>query len=331
MELAGRIIAGLVMEAGLNPTAQVQRWTSAALERLDEMRAPTRTAVLAAASFDAFYAGDMGRAQAFGRRVIEAEDSPMQPLLVASTTLSITTMAGGDPGLAIDLLKAGEQRVTSTTPDDWASGNFACVIGFIANTVGDTATGAAEAERAVTLARRAGTPSLLALALGMWASALRSHHPAEALAAAEDSIALSEAGAGDAGYALSLYIAAELRYQLGDIVGSAVAVIKSIGRAKQLGSRNLDVINIAILPLSANAANAEVIVTLAGALDGPLRNTLPFSLLPSDPDRPLRIIGAVSATLPTGVAEAARQRGRSMTYDELIDFTLERLRSGAAM
>jgi len=159
----------------------------------------------------------------------------------------------------------------------------------------------------------------------------RAHHPAEARAAAEESIAPTEAGAGDAGYQLALSITAELRYELGDIAESAAAVAKAIEWSGRLGARTLDWINMAIVPLSADAGNAEVIVTLAGVLDGPLRNTLPFSVQPSDPDRPERLILEATGSLPPEVVEAAKHRGRSMTCDEAIDYTLEHLHSAATI
>jgi hypothetical protein len=107
----------------------------------------------------------------------------------------------------------------------------------------------------------------------------------------------------------------------------AAALTKAIERSAQLSARYVfDWINMAILPLSANTGNAEVIVTLAGALDGPLRNALPFSVQPSDPDRSGRLIRAAAASLRPEVSEALRRRGQSMTYYEVMEYTLGHLR-----
>ena len=125
-------------------------------------------------------------------------------------------------------------------------------------------------------ARRVGAPTLLAGALGIHAFAVCDDHPDEALAAAEESVRLTEAGAGDTGYSLALSLGANVRAAAGDHAGAARALRTAIVHEAGTGNRTHgDAVNRTALVLAGLPDTFEAAATLAGAVAGPVLGVFP--------------------------------------------------------
>jgi len=326
VRLGVRVIVGLVMEAGLQPSSRIQAWASAALDSVDRLTPAERSAILAAAAFEALYVGDFDRARTLGAPVIADRDTPTQVLLLAVTAVSVATAASGDPMSGMAVLADVERRLSRDGATDWVAGNIQCVACWLALMMGDAETTKAAARRAVVLARRAGAPSLLALALSSHARAMAQEDSEEALAAAEEAVRLVDSGAGDSGYGAALQTAAELRVLAGDTARAAEAVCKSIRHTIRIGSRvSMDSITIAVLLLAGDPDRHEAVATVGGALDAAEAGQFPSLLSASLSDRCNRAVIAASAALGGDRSAEARQHGAVMTYDEVLTYTLDQL------
>ena len=205
----------------------------------------------------------------------------------------------------------------------WLSG----IASLVARVSGDDDTARAEAERALAGARRIGAPTLLAGALYLHAFAVCDDHPDEALAAAEESVRLTEAGAGDIGYSLALSLGATLRAAAGDHAGAARALRTAVVHEAGTGNRNsmATAVNRTALVLAGLPDTFEAAATLAGAITGPVLGVFPVVLTPPQQDRYRQRLAQVAATLGAERYGDAQQRGAAMTYDQIVAYTLDQL------
>jgi hypothetical protein len=323
------IRAGLAGEALLRSGAGIWAWAAAGVGRADELDAGQRPIVLALAAYDACLLGDMERAAILGGRVIAVDDASAPALCAALGAVSLAALAGGDPAGAMAVLAEGRARLDARGTDDWTAMYLTGTASAVAWAGGDADTARAEAQRGLAGSRRIGAPTLLAGALYLHASALRDDRPDEALAAADESVRLTEAGAGDVGYSPALALVAALRDRAGDQAGAAGALRTAVVYEAGTGNRKnmmAMVVTAAALVLAGRPDTFDAAATLAGAIAGPVLGVFPvFWFTPSQQDRYQQDLTQVAATLGADRYTDAHQRGEAMTYDQIIAYILDQL------
>ena len=285
------------------------------------------------AALDAFYLGQFDRATALGGRAIAEADTITPALLVAVEAVSFSALVGGDPVGAMAVLADGRARLDDGGAHDWMVVALCSTTGWIAHGAGDHDTARSEAQRGLAAARRIGAPSLLATALCMHATAISEDNPGEALAAAEESVRLTEAGAGDAGYSGGAA-------NRGDPPSGPGRPLRRGPRlAHRCRTRRQD-----RQPHSCRARHHRHGADLgrpyrhlrsgrhtrrrcrrAGA-----RRFLPW-LTPPQHNRYQQTLADVAAALGAQRYAAAQQRGATMSYDQIVAYTLDQLDHLAAL
>ena len=182
-----------------------------------------------------------------------------------------------------------------------------------------------EAEIALRRAREIRNPTCLALALFTRAWAEWEDQPEAALAAVEESIALSRAGAVDGALGTSLSVAARIRVRLGDLAGAWAAMREAILYSRDVGdTANL---GFALFEMAdaLGARDEPFVAELGGALkDGAFRQLL-LQTGGEELTRREEAITRVRETLDPSDFDPAWARGAAMTHDEVIDFALAKL------
>ena len=237
--LGVRVLGALITQMAVKPSWGIQAWARAAMRRVDELPAADRTVVVAAAASDAFYLGQMDRAEALGRRVM-AESTGYPPgLLNALLAVSLSMATSGDPGGAMAVMDEGRRRQQADpASDDYTACVLQVVTAWIAHYVGDHDTARSVSQSGFAAAKQFGVPGLLATALGTHARVLSDLDPEQALAAADECIRLVEAGAGSANiYGAALQTAAILRSGKGDVGGAARAIRTAVEYEARTGNR----------------------------------------------------------------------------------------------
>jgi len=327
-----RIICGLIGELQLRPSAGIQAWARSAFPRVDHLDPNQRVLVLAVAAHDALYLGQFARAQALGQQAISESTSFTPALVVAVVAEGFSALFAGDAARGQAVFAEGRRRLPANEVEPWLE----CVLHFegfwMSYISGDLDTARAEDVRSLSCARRGAIPSLLAGALAIRARMLFEEEPVEALAAAEESIRLVEVGAADWAYSPALQVRALLRSARGDSIGAARALQTAVGYQARVGNRvqmSID-LAVAVLVLASSEDTFEPAATLAGAISGPTLRHLPGLADSDGRKRYSRALATIAAHLGTGTYAAAQQSGASMTYDEIITFTLTHLSSLAA-
>ncbi len=192
--------------------------------------------------------------------------------------------------------------------------------------MGDQETARHEARQAVASARRVGAPSLIAGALAACAQ-VHLTNPEEALAAADESVRLVDAGAGDSVYGAALQTAALLRSGNKDAVGAAEAASAALQHTARSGNRSAlpDSLAVAAVVVARGGAQDFEATRLAGALNGPVLGAFPL-FMGSGP-RALydRVLASAANALGQDAYEAARNHGAVMSFPEIVAYALDRL------
>ena len=321
------ILAGLAGEALLRLGTGIQAWATAGVGRADELDAAHRTVLLGLSAYDAFLLGQFERAATLGGQAI-AESDTFTPVLCATVlAVSFSALARGDPARAMAVLADGRARLDAAGANDWTAAYLAGIASLAARVSGDDDTARAQAAPGLAVARRVGAPSLLAGALWLHAFAVCDDHPDEALAAAGESVRLTEAGAGDSGYSAALSLGAIIRAGAGDHAGAArdlrTAIVHEAGTGNRVGMAAA--VNRTALVLACRPDTFEAAATLAGAVAGPVLGVFPAYLTQPQEDRYRQRLAEGVATLGAERYADAQQRGAAMTYDEIIAYTLDQL------
>ncbi len=241
----------------------------------------------------------------------------LRPTSPTSRSRSVPWMLGdAQRGLAITL--DASRLLDRDFPGSAHASNAHAIAAMIATQTGDPIA-RAEAEVALRQARDIANPTTLANALCAYGWALIADEPDAALAALDESIALSRQGAGPAIFGLALYLAAGLRLRAGDLAHAArdlregVAAIPSDRRA--LGLLPSVWCGIEILTGLDQFAEAAV-------FDGIVSTGLPTEWRAGSGWAPQRdAIAHARAALGPEHYDAAFQVGAAMTYDQAVEHT----------
>ena len=165
------------------------------------------------------------------------------------------------------------------------------------------------------MAREIAHPSSVALAQFARGWILSERDPAAALAALEESVALSRAGAVDSAPGITLAFAARVSVAMGDLPRAAAALREAIVYSNEVG----DEVNVAAALWEAigffrRHGEATPIGILAGAFEqGSLQQYQYFE----------NMHAAMLEHVDDEPNADARHRGAGMTRNEVVDFTLE--------
>jgi hypothetical protein len=302
-------------------------WAAAALPRVDQLDAAQRAVVLAASAYDAFNVGQLDRARVLGQRAIRESDTFTPALVVALTAIGLSAVAGGDRQEATDVLAESWRRLQTHGVSNWLSLSLRIIAGWLADAIGDREAALSQAQLALASAREVGSPSLLAGALSVYARIISDSSPESALAAAEESIGLVEAGASDGNYSAALQTAAQLRAARGDVAGASRAAHAAAVHEARVGSPTMmaTFIAVAVVVLASHPDGFQAAATLTGAGGGPVLGLFPQFWRVARRDTYDRALAHVAAGLGDDEYTEARHRGSGMTYDEIVEFSLSHL------
>ena len=240
--------------------------------------------------------------------------------------VGMTRWLAGDPTGAMTIAAEARQRLDAEASAWVACGlrNLTCLFALGA---GDQDTARPAAQEALAIARTVGAPTLLANALSAYSRTVLDENPTEALAAAEESMRLIEAGANDTSYNFVAQTAALVRSARGDYVGAALAIHAGLDHYVRVGRRSLlsSLVAVAALVLAGLRDTSEAAATLCGAVSGPELGRFP-TFLPHAAARYEQTLAELEVTLGPDTYARAWQRGESMTYDEIVAYALEQLK-----
>jgi predicted ATPase len=215
------IAASLAAYASFDTTGGLASLVVQAVERARASPLAQRILILGAAAFHAFQVrGDVQLSEQLARDALRDGVTPETPGTQAYAALILSqTFTGRLPEARATLreaLQATAQAGVDDRPRAWMLQTSAAVRAIM----GDIEDARESADGAVALARRIGSPSELAAAL--WTASLTRvrDEPDEALAFADESIALIRAGASGSVLGHLLPIRAQLRAANGDAAGA---------------------------------------------------------------------------------------------------------------
>jgi predicted ATPase/class 3 adenylate cyclase len=326
VHLGVRVIQSLLTCASFSPVWGVQAWAATALPRLDDLTADERAVVLSAATMDAYWRGDLGLVSQFAGRAITEASTFTPALAIAYTYLGMTIAVGGDAAGAVALLVEGRARLTAAGLGSHEAGRLVdSGLGWLAYNAGDLELARLVADEALDAARGSGVPALIAVSLALVGRVLPEDRADEALAAAEESMRLIDAGAGcEALYGPAAQTLALLLVSRNDPAAAARALHRGVSYSAELGElvTNASNVGIAVFVL-AGARDLVGTATLGGAATGPALSERIIS--PNDRQRYDSILREVAERLGPAAYTKARERGAGMSYDEIIEFTLSHL------
>jgi hypothetical protein len=196
-------------------------------------------------------------------------------------------------------------------------------LGWLAYNAGDLDLARSVATSAVQAARSSGVPALNAVALCLLARVLPDDQSDEALDAAEECMRLIDEGAGaESNYAPAGQTAAMLLASRNEPVRAARALHRAVSYSAARGELPTTASNMRIAVLVLAVTDDRVgAATLGGATEVGAMTV--FSQ--EHRERQADALKEVARALGPVAYREARQTGASMTYDEAIQYTLDRL------
>ena len=238
VELAIRIIAPLGYESTMRRSAGIAAWAETATARLEATTPGRRAAVLGAAAFAAFYAGEYERVEELARAALDPgipADCPAPNTAIIA--LGLIYLFGHEPQRAIELMLEAQRDAAE---HGWATfdvANLHATTATWAILSGNLELGKQQADEALRLARQIQNPSSLAIGLYHLGWAIEHDDPAGALDAFEQSVALTREGASDVMLSSSLTHVAWLSACDGDTARAVLTLREALTHAYQVGDR----------------------------------------------------------------------------------------------
>ena len=319
-ELGLRIVAALAYQALLYSRAGVATWAERALARADT--SPYRAQVYSAAMWSAWNRGDFGAAKRLA--LVTLDSSPgHDAATLAFIVLVLGSAQGTDGSEALGLITRADQLVPGLGRGTINDVHVHGTMSVAASIRGDQDAARQEAETSLRIARQLGNPSAVALQLFALAMAIGGEEPDRALVLLEESASLTRAGAEDTGFGQTLGIIALGRAGT-DPTGALETLREAITHCHQGGLRTevARVLDRGFRVLT-RVGRPEAAAVLVGALTAP---HAPPVLIPAHeaPDR-RAALEELQACLGAEEYERALARGASMSYEDIVGFTLAEL------
>jgi hypothetical protein len=225
----------------------------------------------------------------------------------------------GDHARALAIALDTARRLDRDYPGSPAALHAHVVASIMASQLGDPIA-RPEAELALPHPRETANPTALAAALFVYGMALTADDPAAALAAFDESIALSRQGASPSTLGAALNGAVEVRVRTGDLPQATRALREGIERSHQNSTRftfyNCILSGIEILIRLAHLEQAAIFDGIATT-----GHTTEYRAGPTWVRLRAAIASARAAHGPEQY-DAAFQTGAQMTYDQAVDHAL---------
>lgn len=231
-------------------------------------------------------------------------------------TLAMTRQIVGDNDAARRELEAGQRAVDASDVRPFERAAILWSASTILATAGAADEAREKAETALTIARETRSPTALTLSLFALAYSAWETDPEVDLAAVEECIALTRAGAADGAFGVALVIAARLRTQQGDIAAGIAGAREGIDYTRSVGDlSNLSYALHDSVLLVTQFDRPAIAAEIAGALDTGARCRTPTGRAsprgaPTPSPRRAPALGDEEFA-------AATRRGATMTYDDI--------------
>ena len=327
--LALRIIGVLAHEVTINPAAGIGSLAERALPHVEVTSPQLRYAVTAAAAGHQANLGNYPRAQELAQRAI-GDGVPLGAPGPADAhlTLAISTVMLGDAQRALAIALDASRWLDRDYPGSSAALQGHPLVAVFAAAAGDPIA-RPEAELGLRNARETANPTALANALYAYGYARIADDLAAALAAFDESIALSRQVASSSPLlAAALVEAAGMRVRTGDLPHAARDLREGVERDHQAGTRASLYVGV--------WWGIEILIGLgrveqAAVFDGIASTGLPaehraVNISPGVGERELAHrragIAHTRATYGPEHYDAAFQTGAAMTYDQAVEYTL---------
>jgi len=237
VELGVGITAELAAQTACDMASGIGVWSELALPHAERSTPARRWSVRGAASYTAtVWDGDPERAAAIARAALVEEipsDSPALGLVYPGLGMALQYLEEWDELFAT--LERGEVDLAAIGAHPfWQANHQSTWSNFLA-TFGDLAQTRLRAARALEIARELQNPSALALALFSVAWGEWEERPEVALAAVQESIALTRAGAVDGAFGGALVTLARVSETLGDRRAWFEALREAIAYSHEVG------------------------------------------------------------------------------------------------
>jgi predicted ATPase len=196
-------------------------WASQLVASARSSELPGRALILAAAAGGYMLDDQYELAEQLAREALELPaDAAAQSIGWSYFCLASIRYRQGRVADALEIIEEGHRALDATGVRNGAHGPLHGNASLFSVAVGDLETARREAEIHLELGRRSGNPTDLAAALSYLGRASFSDDPARALAAFEESIEFTRAGAADGFHSMALGGAAQLRARAGDRRGA---------------------------------------------------------------------------------------------------------------
>jgi predicted ATPase/class 3 adenylate cyclase len=321
IRLALRVIGALAAESRIDPATGIGAWAERALPHVEITTPQLRYAVTAAAASYEARLGNYEQAQELAARAMR-DGVPLgapTPQL-AYLTLGLCASVRGDWQQAVEIVLDAIRVLDRDFPDAAHGETLHVNASTFSAQAGDSIVARREAESALRQARKSANPTALAGALMANGWALITDDFAAALAALDESIALSRQGASPQSFPTALRLAALIRIRTGDLPRAAWDLREAIERAHHGGYRltfDASILSgIEILTSLDHLEQAAVFDGIASTgLTPEYRAGREWAHLQS-------VIASARAALGPDQYDQAFQTGASMTYDQAVEHAL---------
>jgi tetratricopeptide (TPR) repeat protein len=321
IRLALRVIGALAAESRVDPAAGIGAWAERALPHVEITTPPLRYAVTAAAASYETRLGNYEHAQELAERAI-GDGVPLGAAVpqLAYLTLGLCASVRGDAQQALEIVLDAARLLDRDFPDSAHGETLHVNAATFAAQSGDSIVARREAERSLRQARRSANPTALAGALMANGWALITDDPAAALAALDESIALSRQGASPQSFGAALRLAAGIRIRTGDLPHAARDLREAVDRS--------DHNSIRLTLYNSIQSGVEILIRLdhleqAAVFDGITSTGLTPEYRAGPAWSHLRAaIASARAAHGPDRYDQAFEIGAAMTYDQAVDHTL---------
>jgi predicted ATPase/DNA-binding SARP family transcriptional activator/class 3 adenylate cyclase len=327
-EFAVRIVAAIAYEVPGDMSAGVGSWAGRAVPLAERSTPGRRAAVLAATAWNAYAHGDYDNAVKCATDAVRdgpPADCPVPNIPFAC--MSLVEIQGGRPGDAVRRMVHARPIVDVPGTCLRERADYHAFTAFCAVAAGEDGLAREQIEDAMCLASQSGNPSARAHALAILGHLLEHEDPHAAIAALDESAAISQSGASDFALSAALHKAAQLRARNGEIALAAGRLRDSIFHDHHRGSRPslLVTLNVGVEVL-ADLGFAEPAAVLAGVVTaGPMAPLVADRLGTAEKERTQRILERVHAALGSKRYERAVDQGAAMSYDDVVAYALSEL------
>lgn len=330
-ELAVRIVAALGQQALAEPSLGVGAWAEHAVASAEHSTRDQRAVVFATASCNARARGDQNTASRLAREALRdgLGNECRHPILVY--TARLMTVPNEEAAAVLADARRVLDGLAAAAPDfpRWREEEqkLLSLNASVAFGNGDIAAARTAADEHAAIARDLESGTALAMSAFLRGSTRLRDQPEVALAALEESIELTRAGAGGPAYGTALSLMARLRLHAGDVAGARANLFEAVEYARSVQRSLLTIVLDQGAEFVASLGHAHAVPVLVGAAES--RHTTTGIVSWTLQDTPTRSawLDPVRAELGSTRFDAAAARGATMSDDEAIAYLVDSLDS----